>query len=78
MWEVAKCFELVASWQRRFGLEYTSYMRHRSDYIVTLSPGVPVRAILGTWASAPNWTDTVYVPEGEDWRVSAVQRAFLS
>ena len=70
VWEVAKCFELVASWQRRFGVEYVSYMRHRSDYEITLLPGVPWYSILQTWVTAPNWTDSVYVPEGEDWRVS--------
>ena len=71
VWEEAKAYELVASWQRRFGLHYSSLMRHRSDFNVTLfEEDEPATDIIHGWIAAPNWTDTVYIPEGEDWRVS--------
>jgi hypothetical protein len=70
VWEEAKCFELMAWHMRRYGYRYRSIMRHRSDFNVTLlPPEAASAALIAEWAAGPAWPRSLYIPEGEDWRV---------
>jgi hypothetical protein len=74
VWEESKCFELASRWMHKYNLRYTSFMRHRSDFNVTQFPGENAHFI-SEWTADPAWTDTVYIPRGKDWRVSAADAA---
>lgn len=74
VWEEGKCFEMATWFMRRHGLRYKSFMRHRSDFNITLTP-FENRATIKEWTSKPEWKDVVYVPRGKDYRVSASWRS---
>jgi hypothetical protein len=69
VWEEAKCFELATHFMRRYNLRYQSFMRHRSDFNITLTP-FQNHHLLKQAAESPEWKDSVYIPRGKDYRVS--------
>jgi hypothetical protein len=69
VWEEAKCFELATRFMRKHKLRYTSFMRHRSDFNITLTP-FENRHMIKQVTAQPDWKDTVYIPRGKDYRVS--------
>ena len=69
LWEVAKCFEVMAGYMSHARIYYGAYLRHRADYSVTYVDASKAAVALKRLMATPRWADTVYVPQGEDWRV---------